>query len=170
MTIEVSETFNSRICKEIRNILSQDNYIISKLTDSKRATDPIIGNSQLNFDFLRRDYMMSVYHTLYTEYETENNILIVRPVAYLDFYRKFNHKNVEQPLDELDKFVETVLGILLSHERTLNGSCHSWELVQKKIFSKEMRQIDRLQEKSLNDLICQVSLLCEIKRDITTLN
>lgn len=160
----VQDSFLTKICKEIRNILSSNTLIQTLLTDTKRPTENIIGENPLNYKALVRDYMCSVYHTCFEQYNNlDNGLINIKGIVYIDISRKIAAKDNLIITDELDKFAWTILEILYSHSdnQDLNQSCDSWQLHNKMLWKENQNKTDEIQNEKLIDYICQISLICE---------
>lgn len=159
----VPDSFLTKTCKEIRNILSSNTLIQSLLTDTKRPTEPIIGDIPINWKAINRDYMCSVYHTCFEQYDNQNGAINIKGIVYIDVSRKIVAKDNLIITDELDKFAWTILEILYSHSDNLdlNQSVDSWQLHNKMLWRSNQSKTDEIQNEKLIDYICQISLLCE---------
>jgi hypothetical protein len=165
MTIDsiIEDSFLSRICKAIREILSENTLIQNLLTDTKRPTEPIIGNSPLNWKAINRDYSCSVYHTCREKYNNQSNGLSnIQGIVYIDVSRKIVSKSNEIVTDELDKLSWTILEILHSHADNLDlkQTVDSWEFFDKQLWRSNPSKSEEVQNEKLIDYICMISLIC----------
>lgn len=165
VTEEVTESFLSKICKEIRDIFTNNSFMEEKLQDTKRIGEQFIGNAPLNWKSLNRDYNCSVYHTCREKPKTEDNVAVIEGLVYLDFARKVNSKSELIVTDELDKFAWTALQILYTQYPDLNQSVDEWKFIDKQIWRSNPSGSDQMPDEKLLHYICQVTLLCTYTYD-----
>ena len=159
--IEIEESFLSSICKQIRLILSENQYIQDKLTDTKRPTESIIGDTPLNWKYPNRDYMISVYHTCFEQFEDKGRQSLINGIVYIDFSRKVVQKENKIVTDELDRFVHTTLDILYNASKSLNDTVDWWTPKNKRLWESQPIGSDKIQNEKLIDYICQLTIHCQ---------
>lgn len=158
----VEESFLSRVCKEVRKILSDNVFLQSLLTDTKRPLEPIIGDTPLNWKPINRDHQISVYHTCFERFDDEGNGLTnVKGLIYIDVARKLPAKSGKTITDELDRFALTIMEILRSNNEynSFNQTVDSWEFNTKNLWRDPKNTDEQLTEK-LIDYICEMSFVC----------
>lgn len=151
----ITETYLTKACQEIRNILEANEYIIDKCQDTlKDPDDPFILNEALELRHLVRNYTCSVYHTCKeVVIETNNLQNQVIGIIYIDFHHKKNKKD-GNTRDELDIFGRNILNILRGNF-TLNDSVEGWDFKQKELWrvNQTVNKSDKMAEEKVIDWI-----------------
>lgn len=130
----ITETYLTKACQEIRNILEANEYIIDKCQDTlKDPDDPFILNESLKTKHLVRNYSCSVHHTC-KEVVTESRNLQdqIIGVIYIDFHVKKN-KTTGNSKDLLEIFGRNILNILRGN-LTFNDSVEGWDFKEKSLW------------------------------------
>ena len=159
----IEDSFLSKACKEVRNILTANDFIKSLFKDELRPDDPIIGNMPLNAKTLYKDHLCSVYHLCkenITNYD--NGLTYMEGFIYIDISRKIAPKDDLILYDELDKLAWTILEVLYSHadNLSLNGTVNAWKFINKQLWGVNPDK-DNKSPNSLLDYICEITLSCE---------
>lgn len=154
-------SFLPNICKAIRDILSADDFMIEKLTDSKKPDDNIIGNKPLTWKQLIRDYNFSVHHTCREKPVNNQGVSVIRGIVYLDLARKIPPKSDLNIMDELDNFAWEVLDILYEQYPDLNNTVDEWQWIDKGLWRQSPAGNDEIPDEKLMNYICQITIACD---------
>lgn len=157
---DLTETYLTRACKEVKNILQSKQYMIDKCKDTlKDPLSDFILDEALELRHLARAYTCSVYHTCKEVVVEAGNLQEnIIGIIYIDFHHKRNKKD-GNARNELDVFGRNILKNLRGNF-TLNGAVEGWSFKQKDLWqvNQTVSKSDKMPEEKVIDWVGSITL------------